>query len=514
VSRTWWPAILCLTAAPAAAQQIATSPGPSAVSVTVYRAPGRSAAEAINLRWLNGYALITETRAVTIPAGEADIRFEGVAGGIQPESAIVTGLPDGVAEKNQDAYLLSPASLLDRSLGARVHLRRTSRATGRVREEDAVVRTGADGGIVVETAAGIEALRCTGLPEAIVYDRVPPGLSAKPTLSVRTQSRRRTRATLTLSYLASGFDWQANYVGTLSPDGRAMDLFAWVTLANGDETSFARANTQAVAGRLSRRDAARTPRSGRASIALRCFPLGTTSDIPLIEFERMVDEEEDEGYDIVVTGSRVFAPPPEPVMMAPPPVVAQQEELGDLKLYRIPEPVTVAAMSQKQVVLLDKPRVAVAAVFRRRIYGQPDAAPVPTPRVFVTRNRIVDGLGVPLPAGPIAVFVEAGGRPLLIGQSAIDDRAVDEDVEITLSPAPGVLSQLTRHTLADNGVEYRLTVTNDGSAAAKFEAEFEGEIIGTGSDAGTRLERRLGRPLWRVSVPANGRAALRYRQTR
>jgi hypothetical protein len=32
------------------------------------------------------------------------------------------------------------------------------------------------------------------------------------------------------------------------PTEDRLDLFAWVTLANGDETSFANANTQAVAG--------------------------------------------------------------------------------------------------------------------------------------------------------------------------------------------------------------------------------------------------------------------------
>jgi hypothetical protein len=171
-------------------QGVATSPGPDAVSVTVYRDPDRDADRALNLDWLNGYALITETRRVDIPAGDAEIRFEGVAGGIMPESAIVAGLPDGVVEKNQDAQLLSPVSLLDRSLGRRVHLRRTLRATGAVREEEAVIRSGAGGAVVLQTEAGFEALRCTGIPETLVYDRVPEGLSAKPTLSVRTRSTR------------------------------------------------------------------------------------------------------------------------------------------------------------------------------------------------------------------------------------------------------------------------------------------------------------------------------------
>ena len=63
--------------------------------------------------WPAGYALVTETRTVTIPAGETLIRFQAVADGMYPESAIVTGLPKGVKEKNRDARLLSPFGLVD-----------------------------------------------------------------------------------------------------------------------------------------------------------------------------------------------------------------------------------------------------------------------------------------------------------------------------------------------------------------------------------------------------------------
>src|SRR5690349_538769 len=84
----------------AAAQTIATSPGPDHVAVTVYRDPYRSADQPPNLAWLNGYALISETRTVSLPARETELRFEGVAGGIIPQSAIVTGLPEGVIERN------------------------------------------------------------------------------------------------------------------------------------------------------------------------------------------------------------------------------------------------------------------------------------------------------------------------------------------------------------------------------------------------------------------------------
>jgi hypothetical protein len=164
----------------AGAQAIVTSPAPDRVAVTVYR-NGDRGLEPMNLGWLGGYALVSETRHVALPAGTSELRFEGVTSGIVPQSAIVTGLGEAVLEKNRDARLLSPGSLLDASLGERVHLRRTSKATGAIREQDAIVRATAEG-VVIQTADGIEALLCTGLPETVSVGEVPLALSAKPTL--------------------------------------------------------------------------------------------------------------------------------------------------------------------------------------------------------------------------------------------------------------------------------------------------------------------------------------------
>lgn len=503
-------ALLCAVALPALAQSITTSPGPDAVAVTIYRNPDRSGGEAMNLAWLNGYALITEQRRVAIPAGEGDIRFEGVAGGIIPESAIVTGLPDGVVEKNQDAYLLSPASLLDRSLGKRVHLRRTSRATGDVREQEAVVRTGADGAVVLQTADGYEALRCTGLAETIVYPGVPEGLSARPTLSVRTRSTRAGSATVTLSYLATGFDWQANYVATLSPAGDRVALFGWVTLANGDETSFVDADTQTVAGRPKREESGRRGRASADALNLQCWPAGTTSDItPERDFGESMD----------------FAAPLSP----PPPAAAEaivvtamrrsnmveQEELGDLKLYRVPQPVTVASNSQKQVALLDRGSVKVESFYRASISPSAQDQMFRPVRILKTRNRKEEGLGLPLPAGGVVLFGAGRARPVLIGEGSIDDRAVGEDVEIRLGEATGMIARVTRTSNKDEVAEYDLTVSNDQPRPVRFEAEFgtSGEEVFEPSTR-SRLGRRNGRPLWSVTVPANGTASLRYRLKR
>ena len=158
--------ILCLFGGTSAlAQGVVTSPVPDSVSVSVYRAPERGSDEAMDLGWLGGYALVTEKRTVDIPAGRTTIRFEGVAAGLFPESAIVTGLPSGVREKNLDADLLSPRSLYARMFGRPVILRRTRPGSGEVREERAVIRSGPDGAAIVQTASGFEVATCGGLQD-------------------------------------------------------------------------------------------------------------------------------------------------------------------------------------------------------------------------------------------------------------------------------------------------------------------------------------------------------------
>jgi hypothetical protein len=511
--------VLLAAAAPAAAQQIVTSPGPESVSVTVYRNPY---GDRMNLDWLNGYALITETRTVSLPAGASVIRFEGVAGSILPASAIIRGLPRGAAEKNHDARLLSAGALVDASLGRQVHIRRTDRATGRTTETEAIIRSGPDG-IVLQTTQGIEALRCSGLPETLVYNEAPPGLSAKPTLAVSTSAEAPATATLQLSYLASQFDWRANYVATIAPDGRTLDLFAWLTLANANDESFVDASAQVVAGRPNRMDDDEGAEPVSPQINLHCWPAGTTSDLPYPTPVTSVTAEElaMRGESIVVTGSRI--PKPNLFSVSPVTVVtAQLEGLGDLKLYRIPVPVTVAANAQKQVALLHMERVRFEHLYGARIEAaeepDEDEDPVPARILLRTKNVEARGLGRPLPAGSINVFEQAAGRPMLVGAGDVFDTSVGEDVEILVGKSPDVL---IRHRLLprkDGGKEgdgtprrHEIEISNATSAPADVELKlsFDDEAYRLVKPS-RKLSRKNGLPLWRAHVPANATARLDY----
>ncbi|MBB5709770.1 DUF4139 domain-containing protein [Sphingomonas xinjiangensis] len=493
-------ALAVVGAGPARAQTV-TSPAPDRVSLTVYRAPNGGGA--IDLRYLRGFAMVTETRRVKLPRGTSVVRFEGVAEGIVPVSAIVEGLPGGTIEKNRDARLLSPAALVDGTLGRQVTLTRTDKATGKQVSEEATIVAGPSPGVILQTGSGIEALRCSGLPEKLRFEEVPAGLSSKPVLSVTTTSTRAQTVTVTLTYLSSGFDWRASYVATMAPDGGSFDLFAWLTLANANPERFAGAQVQAVAGRLNR---IWTQPIERAVAALRlmCFPLGTTtSDLREERFE--------EADEIVVTGSRMAmstatvmpAPVSPPAPPAPPP---PPEDLGDLKLYRVPERVTVSPRGQKQLALLSQARVPFERRYRKVIYPGQKIDAAPTDIVLALKNEKDAGLGVPLPAGDTALYARRGDQRLLLGLGSMTDRAMGE----TLRLGAGVSSQVMveQAVLADKQAVLSVTNANPYPVAAEFPIARAGnEIVSEGEP----LVVVDGIATWSPVLPPGGRAELRYR---
>ena len=427
-----------MEARPALGADVAASP-PRDLSVTLYRSPYR-AAGGFDLDALGGFALVSETRTVSIPAGESRVRFEGVADGIDPASAIVTGLPSGVIEKNRDAHLLSPSALVALTLGRRVALvRRSPHYAGEERLEGRIL-SDAGGGVVFRTTDGIEALRCSGLSETFSFDGDTSGLSARPTLSVLTRSPRALSATVTLSYLASGFDWTADYVATLSADGRTLDLGAWLTLANGNAMGFADARTQAVAGRLNHATGRVEPIDRGEPILATCWPRGSTSYTPQ-------DVQIVEARSIMRAGA--FLPPLSPA--APAIIVTAQrraelEQLGDLKLYRAPERTTVASRQSKQIRLLDRQGVPVERIIEADLPSDGDQPAMPAVSLLRMRNDAAHHLGLPLPSGRMAIFRPGSQGPLVIGQTPVRDLAEGEQVEWRLGDAPDVQVAQTHAT--------------------------------------------------------------------
>ena len=493
--------LLAMTGAPASAQTLIVSPGAQSRSVTVYRDPQRGDGS-INARFPTGFALVTEHRRITLPPGDATIRFEGVADGMIAVSAAVTGLPGGVIQKNRDARLLSPANLTLGALGKAVHLRRTDPATGRVVEQDAIIRSTPDQALVIESADGVEALRCSGLPETLIHDSVPSDLSVTPTLSIDTQSDRATQADVTLTYLTTGFDWAADYVARIAPDGQTLDLFAWLTVANGNSVAFPDARLLAIAGRLNR--TSDYDALGRAPDApplyLSCWP------------EPSYDGEDDEmGYGMAPPPP----PPPPPAMMAAQEImvtgrrVATQEELGDLKLYRVPMTVDLNPNGQKQVALLHQRAIAFTTVHTARLSAQGEASEGgPLTRTLRFTNRRESGAGVPLPSGGLSLFAMRGEESLLLAQARMRDQAIGDKVEIAAGQSPHLRYE---RSFDDKTQRYGLRLINSGTEPLVAEIIVQDDEANRLVGSRPRLVRRDGAWLWTATVPAQGTAQLDYR---
>jgi hypothetical protein len=149
-------------------------------------------------------------------------------------------------------------------------------------------------------------------------------------------------------------------------DGKKFDLGAWLTLANGNGVSFPSAHTQIVAGRVNRESGEVEPIDAGGPVLADCWPRGSTSDPPeLLQIARAspagFGENRSRG---VIMSSPVAAGAFQEVVVTG---AAIQEQLGDLKLYRVPEPTTVASRQSKQVRLLDRTSIPFTRLYKAEL---------------------------------------------------------------------------------------------------------------------------------------------------
>ena len=508
-----WGTILAALALPAGAAWADTvSQAPDAVAVTLYHDDGLTTSQLLHPEpglLDEGLAVITETRQIDLPAGPSQIRFRGVASTMVPQTAVIDGLPAGALERNFDYDLLSPGSLLAKSIGETVHLIRTDPKTGKRIEQTAIVRSGPNGAML-EIDGKFEALRCSGLPETLVFDRTPDGLSDTPTLAVRTDVPVAGHYTVKLTYLATGLNWSADYVARVH--GQTLDLSGWLTLANFGSTGFVRAPIAALAGRINTTGDDTPIHAPVIALATACWP----TDIDWASYERAIEL------------ARAYpAPPPPP---PPPPAAmletvvvtaerkAEQRQLGDYKLYELPEPTDMPAHETKQVLFLDQHDVPFERIYRYRITdgGQSDGNP--TTLVLRLQNTEQAGLGKPLPTGEMAITEPGpGGAPIFIGQRPIHDTPVGLPIEIENGEVFSVQvnQTLAAETPTDKGDRvqrsYDLRVANNRASAVAVELwqglrDGQAKIV---SESAPHVAER-GAAIWRIALKPGERVEMHF----
>lgn len=438
------------TIAPVQAQDAVLGNAQGDVAVTIYN---------------NGQSLVQDDRQLAVTRGRNRIEFPDVSARIRPETVTLSGPGIGIVEQNFDFDLLTPDKLMDKAVGQQITLIRTNPATGAERSERAKVLA-ANGGIVLQVGERIEVLRDDGLPVRAVFDRLPPNLRARPTLSVTVDAADAGTIPARLSYLTPNLGWTADYVALFDAAKGAMDIQGWVTLTNSTGTTFTNARTLLVAG---------NPGGGGGfrQLAGTMDSAGTESN--------------------------------------------DRERLGDYYLYPLAERTTIANAQQKQVSFLDVKGAPARSTYEfvNRWLGS-STDPVSTASVLQFSTSRQGGLGDQLPAGTIRVYMrDARGDPQFIGENRIDHTPMGSNMSLRTGDAFDVKVQTTvvSRTRKSNSrwvTKMKYVVTNARPQAATVLVAQDG-LYGDVriSDESLKSERvSADRVEWQVPVPANGKVEL------
>ena len=193
-------------------------------------------------------------------------------------------------------------------------------------------------------------------------------------------------------------------------------------------------------------------------------------------------------------------PPPSPERGGD--VIATEERLANVRLYRVPISVTVAARSQKQIAFLKKPAVKIDSVLRLRLGG--GSFDMPLEQVLVTRTVALKASA--WRCRPANWPCSACARAAALLRRGPHRRSYGRrEVEIKVATATGFgpSNNVLERTRG------RLRADPDQRLPRSQTVEIE-LPLDTKARGGTRLVKRDGWMLWRVTVPANGSARLRY----
>lgn len=422
------------------------------------------------------FGVVREQRTVALGRGHVELAYGDVAAHIQPETVHIRSLDPAslsVLEQNYRYDLLSPETLLAKSVGKTIKVYRYDERSGTERETTAEVLA-VEQGVVLR----IDGQVTYDFKGRLAFPGIPENLVEKPTLVWLLESRQ-PKQTVEVTYLTRGIHWAADYVLVLDAADKRGDLTGWVTLANETGTSYENAELKLVAGDVQR--VAPTP-------------------MPALE----ADME--------------YAPPP------PAAPAFREESLFEYHLYALSRPTTLRDKEQKQVSLIEAHDIGLKKklVFEGAQHYFRDSlrSPLPSQKVGVfidLRNEERSGLGLPLPKGVVRVYkADQSGSKQFVGEDRIDHTPRDEEIRIKLGEAFDVVGerrQLRYSALGTCGseTEWQIQLRNHKDVPETVEV-----VEPVGGDwevlqpSHPPVRKDANTLKFEVSVPARGATTVRY----
>ena len=427
-------------------------------------------------------ALVKDQREVSLPKGEFALELAGVSAQIKPETALLRNTKaEGaitVLEQNFDFDLLTPAKLLDKSVGKTLALIKTHPESGEQTSHKAKILA-TNAGVVAEVDGKI----MTNPEGQYVFDSLPNNLRAAPTLTTQVANSRSGKTDLELSYLTNGLSWKADYVAELTDNTLA--LASWVTLNNHSQVDYNNATVQLVAG-----------------------------DVNQVQ-------ERPEMHAMAVMKSKremIFED-------------TAVENIGEYKLYTLPRKTTIANAQTKQVALFNASGVKVKEhlIFEWAPIGrytqQSTLEDRSKARVeLAMTNDKAHNLGLAMPKGIVRVYQkDSQGRAQFIGEDRLEHTAEGEKIKLNLGSSFDVsatrtqtafkhLPKLGNHTRTNTAYNIEINNAKDKPVTVLLREQFADEWeMGNASEPYKKLNASTVQ--WELTIPAKSKKTLSFDAT-
>ena len=467
---------------------------------------------------------VRETRTIDVPEGIVDLRFFGVSDMIIPQSAVLESFEGLRLEGNFDSDLISPAKLLERSVGETVTIRRVNPVTGTADLVSAKLVSAAPDSkgqtsAIFSTGDGVEGYQCSGLAEALILSDLPDDLHSVPVLSTRVVSEAAGPKEITLTYMTRGLGWSADYRMDVEKGSDEVGLLGWLTLTNQTSKRFDEADLSVVAGQVNQvRDISQFNRERQWSRVANCVLhknivenirfRGVSQPASSVEYLAAAQPVSASFSDEVIVTAAKRANVRE----------ATQEDLGDYKLYRAPQAVTVEPYQTKQIAFLSKYDVALEQADKYK-WLLSDIRNAGRANVLIEGRQIYEldnskdgALAVPLPAGTVRTMSQTeGGLNVFLGENTIPNIAVGSPVDIEGEASFLVTAEFFVVDESDEKVEARIEVKNatERAVTAEFDFDIFNDVKILGRKTGNSFEK--GEKSYTLTVPAEGTVSFSFK---
>lgn len=232
----------------------------------------------------------------------------------------------------------------------------------------------------------------------VAVDSLPAVFTTYPMVTLDLNARRAGKQDVGLLYKAGGFHWAANYVVVLDENGSAGRLSGTARIDNSTGMDFKGATLRLVAGDIYRNR-------------------GDQDDRPLL-------------MQVAAMAERASAD-----------MKFGSESVGDVHLYTLDKPFDVMSGVQTRIPLVDEATIKPVRRYRYSASGGGDGvfAGSRAQVMFDIPNTTAAGLGKPLPAGDVTIYMRSGERLTLTGETRIGHTAVDGRVRLVTGTAFDIL---------------------------------------------------------------------------